>query len=68
MFRIFIWEGAFDSESWLIDLEGVNGAPQAPGAITWRRYWIEGSRSRTSPPTRLELSDFIMRRYISPQD
>lgn len=29
-------------------------------------YWIEGSRSRTSPPTRLELSDFIMRRFISP--
>jgi hypothetical protein len=53
-----------------IDLEGVNGASQAPAALRGVDigYWIEGSRSRTSPPTRLELSDFIMRRFISPQD
>lgn len=30
------FEGAFHSESWLLDLEGVNGASQAPGTITWR--------------------------------
>lgn len=30
------FDGAFHSESWVIDLEGVNGASQAPATCTWR--------------------------------